>query len=74
MHNRKLHRIANDQRLAKGAEGANPHKEEANTDRAGLKHPFGSRCAAFGSHMHRVVSKTRQRAPLGPDSEELPNL
>ena len=41
MHNRKLHRIANDQRLAKGAEGANPHKEEANTDRAGLQHLFG---------------------------------
>ena len=41
MHNRELHWIANDQRLAKGAEGADPHKEETNTDRAGFKHPFG---------------------------------
>ena len=49
MHNRKLHRIANDQRLAKGAEGANPHKEEANTDRAGLKHPFGVDLGDAGS-------------------------
>ena len=49
MHNRKLHWIANDQRLAKGAEGANPHKEEANTDRAGLKHPFGVDLGDAGS-------------------------
>ena len=33
MHNRELHWIANDQRFAKCAEGADPHKEETNTDR-----------------------------------------